>query len=97
MLDPLSTEAGRELGRVADDDEVDVGPAAPQQKVAHGSTDEIDRDIGGGADRRQLRVRVRHRAAEVLGRLRVGDMAQVRTGMPASAMWRFASRTRYFP
>ena len=42
VLDPFRAEGGRELGRVADDHEVDVGAAAPEQEVADGSADEKD-------------------------------------------------------
>ncbi len=42
VLDPFRAEGGRELGGVADDDEVDVGAAASEQQVADGAADEVD-------------------------------------------------------
>ena len=48
--------AGGERGRVALDDEVEVGPAAAEQQVADGAADQVDGLGRRGRDRGQLRI-----------------------------------------
>ncbi len=91
VRDDVSTELGRQLGGVPNDDEVDVGPAALEQEVAHGAANQVDGIVGDSAHRRKLRVHALKRLGEALAGL---PCHQSRTGMPSAARRSLASRTR---
>ena len=67
VLGPLCPEPGGELARVADHDQVDVGPVPLQQQVADRAPDEIDRRRRHIGNPRELRVGGLDRLPEVLG------------------------------